>query len=75
MKPSELRRDVKSSYHSWKTTQHGAIENISGEPLRKNETTERLIQLINHEISQLHLLVLSISALEEHLKNQLKELV
>jgi hypothetical protein len=75
MKPSELRREVKSAYHSWKTAQHGAIENVSGEPLRKNETTERLIQLINHEISQLQLLVINVSALEEHLKNQLKELV
>jgi hypothetical protein len=75
MKPSELRRELKMKYHSWKTAQHGAIENISGEPLRKNETTECLIQLINHEISQLHLILLAISALEEHLNKQLKELV
>jgi DNA-directed RNA polymerase sigma subunit (sigma70/sigma32) len=74
MKPSELRRELKMRYHDWKSTQHGAIENVSGDESIKQETKVHLIQLINQELAQLQEFAAAISALEEHLKSQLKEL-
>lgn len=72
MKPSELRRELKMRYHDWKTSQHGAIENVSGDETRKQDTTVRLVQLHNHEIAQLHLIVLAVAELENHLRSQIE---
>jgi len=74
MKPKELRRDLKMQYGIWKSSQHAALENISGDETNQRQTTERIKELCMKEMIQLDGIKNAADALDSHLKELFSQL-